>query len=82
MYTIYLYLHREFLAHFAGPLLLDVIEETVAAVKGEDVSGTRPKISLHSGHDVNLLGMLFALNAAVDDLHWPSYGKFFMAAIS
>ncbi|CAE7729346.1 unnamed protein product, partial [Symbiodinium microadriaticum] len=70
------YKDREFLAHFAGPLLLDVIQQTQAVLS--DTSGrgfdVGPHLSVHSGHDVNLLGMLFALNAVLDDGHWPSYG--------
>jgi len=76
---------REFLAHFAGPLLLDVLLEIRAAAAArlaacssvsDSDSGVdmRPHVTVFSGHDVNILGMLFALNAVIDDAHWPSYG--------
>jgi hypothetical protein len=88
---------REFLAHFAGPLLLDVLREIRAAAAArlsvvattppiaggsgsggasecDSVEGLRPNVTIFSGHDVNILGMLFALNAVMDDAHWPSYG--------
>eukprot|EP00603_Paraphysomonas_imperforata_P003439 CAMPEP_0114428966 /NCGR_PEP_ID=MMETSP0103-20121206/9222_1 /TAXON_ID=37642 ORGANISM="Paraphysomonas imperforata, Strain PA2" /NCGR_SAMPLE_ID=MMETSP0103 /ASSEMBLY_ACC=CAM_ASM_000201 /LENGTH=444 /DNA_ID=CAMNT_0001598247 /DNA_START=95 /DNA_END=1429 /DNA_ORIENTATION=+ len=79
------YKDREFLAHFAGPLLLDVLLEIRAAAAArlaacssvsDSDSGVdmRPHVTVFSGHDVNILGMLFALNAVIDDAHWPSYG--------
>lgn len=70
---------REFLAHFAGPLLHDVLLEIRAAAAArladpDPASAVIPQVTVFSGHDVNLLGMIFALNAVVDDDHWPSYG--------
>lgn len=68
------------MAHFAGPLLRDVLDEIDCVASARLVSSSRPlaqplpQVSIFSGHDVNLLGMLFALNAVVDDGHWPSYG--------
>jgi hypothetical protein len=71
-------MRSEFLAHFAGPLLRDVLDEIDAVVASRLAAplaqSHRPQVTIFSGHDVNLLGMLFALNAVMDDNHWPSYG--------
>lgn len=74
------YKDREFLAHFAGPLLRDVLleieSEVESLMKGQKTSQrSHSQITIFSGHDVNILGMMFALNALVDDEHWPSYGS-------
>ena len=49
--------------------------ETDTDMDGGGHDGHGPCLCLYSGHDVNLLGLLFALNAVIDDGHWPSYGE-------
>jgi hypothetical protein len=73
------------LAHTAVPLLLD-LEKTLPTSKGSTGTGTGTgaglTVTLFSGHDINILALLFALKADImtppkaDELkYWPDYGK-------
>ena len=79
------------LAHTAVPLLLD-LEKTLTASTLSQHTGTGTHtgtdtgltVTLFSGHDINILALLFALKADImtppkaDDLkYWPDYGKFY-----
>jgi hypothetical protein len=69
------------LAHTAVPLLLD-LEKSLPTSKSSTGTGAGLTVTLFSGHDINILALLFALKADImtppkaDELkYWPDYGK-------
>ena len=69
------------LAHTAVPLLLD-LEKTLPTSKDSTGTSAGLTVTLFSGHDINILALLFALKADImtppkaDELkYWPDYGK-------
>lgn len=68
------YLHDEqHLAEFAGPLVADLVQQIDASLNDDNMHFT-----LFSGHDVNLLALLYGLNLVNDGIghaYWPGYGS-------
>jgi len=72
-YNVYLTNH-EMLGNFASPLIRNINEELNIMYKNDD-NNKSPNITIFSGHDVNLLGLLYALKAdIIKNNFWPDYG--------
>ena len=64
----------------AGPLLRDmkVSSQRIAKDAGENQDDANISVHIYSGHDVNILGLLYALEADPDLINppfWPGYGS-------
>ena len=64
---------EQHLAEFAGPLVADLVQQIDASLHNDNTHFT-----LFSGHDVNLLALLYGLDLVKDGLwhaYWPGYGS-------
>lgn len=73
----YYFADKEHLAHFSQPIVQDIVA-SIRAIQ----AATSPHVVIFSCHDVNILGLLYALKAKLlyngKELNldfWPGYGE-------